>query len=78
MAARGPVQDCLGIRPDGLLVVGRRSDFGDYDALRLRWRSENTLIGGSRIGIMTYDDLLDWFVERLAFFGGADANGGNL
>jgi hypothetical protein len=54
------------VRPVGLVVVGRRAEVSSYDALRLNWRSENTVIGGSRIAIMTYDDLLDWFDGRVA------------
>jgi hypothetical protein len=37
----------------------------NYDSARLKWRSENTVIGGSKIAIMTYDDLLDWLDGRL-------------
>lgn len=54
------------VRPVGLVVAGRRSEVSSYDAVRLKWRSENTVIGGSKIAIMTYDDLLDWFDGRVA------------
>jgi hypothetical protein len=53
------------VRPVGLVVAGRRSEVSDYDYTRLNWRSENTVIGGSKIAIMTYDDLLDWFDGRV-------------
>jgi hypothetical protein len=54
------------VRPVGLVVAGRRSELTSYDYARLKWRSENTVIGGSKIVIMTYDDLLDWFDGRVA------------
>jgi hypothetical protein len=54
------------IRPVGLVVAGRRSEVSSYDYTRLTWRSENTVIGGSKIAIMTYDDLLDWFDGRVS------------
>jgi hypothetical protein len=54
------------VRPVGLVVAGRRSEVTGYYAMRLNWRSENTIIGGSRIAIMTYDDLLEWFEGRVA------------
>jgi len=53
------------VRPVRLVVAGRRSEVSNYDYIRLNWRSENTVIGGSKIAIMTYDDLLDWFDGRL-------------
>lgn len=54
------------VRPVGLVVAGRRSEVTSYDYARLNWRSENTVIGGSKIAIMTYDDLLDWFDGRVS------------
>jgi hypothetical protein len=54
------------VRPVGLVVAGRRSEVTSYDYARLNWRSENTVIGGSKIAIMTYDDLLDWFGGRVS------------
>ncbi|MDQ2803197.1 MAG: DUF4263 domain-containing protein [Pseudomonadota bacterium] len=54
------------VRPLGLVVAGRRAEVGAYDAARLTWRSENTVIGGSKIAIMTYDDLLEWLDGRVS------------
>jgi hypothetical protein len=54
------------VRPVGLVVAGRRSEVTSYDYTRLSWRSENTVVGGSKIVIMTYDDLLDWFDGRVS------------
>jgi hypothetical protein len=60
------------IKPLGLVVVGRRSEITAYDFQRLAWRSEHTVIGGSKIAILTYDDLLDWLDGRLALVKGLD------
>lgn len=54
------------VRPVGLVVAEQQSEVSSYDAVRLKWRSENTVVGGSKIAIMTYDDLLDWFDGRVA------------
>jgi hypothetical protein len=56
------------VRPVGLVVAGWRSEVSNYDYTRLNWRSANTVIGGSKIAILTYDDLLDWFDGRLWLF----------
>jgi hypothetical protein len=60
------------IRPLGLVVAGRRSEVTAYDARRLAWRSEHTIISGARIAIMTYDDLLDWLDGRVALLKGLE------
>jgi Domain of unknown function (DUF4263) len=60
------------VRPVGLVVAGRSSEVTAYDEVRLRWRSENTVVGGSKIAIMTYDDLLDWLDDRVAYVRGLD------
>lgn len=54
------------VRPLGLVVAGRRSEVSPYDRARLHWRSEHTVIGGSKLVIMTYDDLLEWLDGRLS------------
>lgn len=53
------------IRPFGLVVVGRRSELTAYDTERMNWRSENSVVGGAKIVLMTYDDLLDWLDGRV-------------
>jgi hypothetical protein len=41
----------------GLIVVGRSIDVTQYDRARLNWRSQNTIVGGSKLSIITYDDM---------------------
>jgi hypothetical protein len=58
----------LGVRnlhPVGLVVAGRSSEVDSYDAQRLAWRSDHTIIGGSQLILMTYDDLLSWLTRRV-------------
>ena len=50
----------------GLIVVGRSRDVSAYDRVRLNWRSQNTIIGGSKLSIITYDDMLEWLDGRAA------------
>jgi len=64
------------VRPVGMVIAGRRSEIGAYDQARLKWRSENTVIGGSKIIIITYDDLLDWLDGRVAFVRDLEEEGG--
>lgn len=61
-------RDCGGrqVRPLGLVLAGRRSEVSPYDRVRLHWRSEHTVIGGSKLIILTYDDLLEWLDGRLS------------
>jgi hypothetical protein len=42
----------------GVLVIGRDGFLTDSMRTRLRWRSQNTLIGGKPISILTFDQLL--------------------
>jgi hypothetical protein len=39
--------------PVGLVVAGRGSEVDTYDARRLAWRSDHTIIGGSQLILMT-------------------------
>ena len=48
----------------GLIVVGPSSEVNAYDRERLNWRSRNTIVGGSKVYIITYDDLLEWLDGR--------------
>jgi hypothetical protein len=50
----------------GLIVVGRSSEVSPYDRERLNWRSRNTIVGGSKVSIITYDDMLAWLDGRAA------------
>ncbi len=54
----------------GLIVVGRRQDVISYDRIRLDWRSQNTIVGGCKISIITYDDMLEWLDGRVALIRG--------
>jgi hypothetical protein len=53
------------LRLMGLVVVGRSADVKEYDRVRLEWRSQNSIVGGANIWIVTYDDLLEWLNGRL-------------
>ena len=63
------------VRPLGLIVAGRRSEVSPYDQMRLNWRSEHTVIGGSKVVIMTYDDLLEWMDGRASLVRTLDEEG---
>jgi hypothetical protein len=65
------------VRLLGLVVTARRSEVSPYDLERLNWRSEHTVVGGSQIAIMTYDDLLDWSDGRASLVKGLDEEGGD-
>ena len=53
------------ITPMGLVVAGRSQDIIAYDRIRLDWRSRNSVIGGAKLAIVTYDDLLSWLDGRI-------------
>ncbi|MBV8055883.1 MAG: DUF4263 domain-containing protein [Deltaproteobacteria bacterium] len=53
------------LRLMGLVIVGRSDDLSEYDRVRLEWRSQNTIVGGANIWILTYDDLLEWLKGRV-------------
>jgi hypothetical protein len=53
------------ITPMGLVVVGRSAEVSDYDRNRLDWRSKHSIVGGARLAIVTYDDLLAWLDGRV-------------
>ncbi|MCI0700499.1 MAG: DUF4263 domain-containing protein [Planctomycetia bacterium] len=42
----------------GLLVIGRDGFLAESTHARLRWRSQNTLVGGKPVSIITFDQLL--------------------
>ena len=48
----------------GLLVIGRDAFLAEDELHRLRWRAQNTLIAGKRIGIVTFDGLLHALAAR--------------
>lgn len=50
----------------GLVITGRSAEVSDYDRIRLDWRSKQTIIGGAKLAILTYDDLLEWLDGRVA------------
>ena len=53
------------VTPMGLVVVGRSAEVSDYDRDRLDWRSKHSIVGGARLAIVTYDDLLAWLDGRV-------------
>jgi len=53
------------ITPMGVLVVGRSAEVSNYDRNRLDWRSAHSVIGGAKLSILTYDDLLAWLDGRV-------------
>ena len=55
----------------GLLVIGRDAFLTDAMQARLRWRSQNTLIGGRPISIITFDQLLRNFRGRVELYASA-------
>jgi hypothetical protein len=63
------------VRPLGIIVAGRRSEVSPYDQMRLNLRSEHTVIGGSKVVIMTYDDLLEWMDGRASLVRTLDEEG---
>ena len=50
----------------GLLVVGRRQDFGAREKDRLSWRCQHVTVHGKHIYSMTFDDLCEDALERLS------------
>jgi hypothetical protein len=52
----------------GLLVVGRRQDIGPQERDRLSWRQRHLTVHGKQIHSMTYDDLCEDTLARLAAF----------
>lgn len=53
------------IMPTGMVVVGRSAEVSPYDRNRLDWRSMHSVIGGAKLSIVTYDDLLGWLDGRV-------------
>ncbi len=49
----------------GLVVVGRNDQVTAYDRARLDWRSQHTILGGTKLSVVTYDDLLAWLDGRV-------------
>src|ERR1700730_15363670 len=48
-----------------LVVVGRSSEVNDYDRSRMDWGSTHHIVGGTKLTIVTYDDLLAWLDGRV-------------
>jgi hypothetical protein len=66
------------ITPMGLVVAGRSEEVTPYDRERLDWRSRHSIVGGAKLAIVTYDDLLAWLDGRatLLRFNEPPADGG--
>jgi hypothetical protein len=52
----------------GLLIVGRKEDFGPRERDRLTWRQQHVEINGNKIHCMTFDDLCENMLLRLQTF----------
>lgn len=53
------------LSPYCVVVTGRNAEVSDYDRIRLDWRSKHTIVGGAKLAILTYDDLLGWLDARV-------------
>ncbi len=51
----------------GLLVIGRDAFLTESEKSRLRWRSQNTLVGGKPVTVITFDQLLQSLTDRVEF-----------
>jgi hypothetical protein len=54
------------IHVSGVLVVGRKQDFGPREQDRLSWRHQHVTVHGKQIYSMTFDDLCEDTLERLS------------
>jgi hypothetical protein len=52
----------------GVLVIGRSAGLSDYEVRRLRWREERIQINNHPINCVTYDELHDILMSRLAYY----------
>jgi Domain of unknown function (DUF4263) len=50
----------------GTLVIGRTRYLSEGERLRLRWRREHVIVHSKRVQCVTFDELLDDLLERLA------------
>ncbi len=57
-----------GVHLSGLLIVGRKEDFGPRERDRLRWRQQHVEIHGNKIHCLTFDDLCEDMLTRLATY----------
>lgn len=49
----------------GLLVIGRDRFLNDAERSRLRWRSQNVLVGGKPVSVITFDQLFRDLADRV-------------
>jgi hypothetical protein len=56
------------VQMSGLLILGRREDFGPRERDRLGWRQQHVSVNGNQIHCMTFDDLCEDVLLRLATF----------
>ena len=56
------------IHVSGLLVVGRRQNLEARERDRLAWRRQRVAVNGWQINSMTFDDLCEDTLERLAVY----------
>src|SRR5258708_1905824 len=54
----------------GLLIVGRKQDFGPREQGRLDWRQRRVLVNSHAVHCMTFDDLCEAMLERLRYLPG--------
>jgi hypothetical protein len=56
------------VKIGGILVVGRREVLGPQEQDRLQWRQQHVAINGLQISCMTFDDLCEDMLLRLATY----------
>jgi hypothetical protein len=54
------------VHVSGLLIVGRKQDFGPRERDRLNWRHQHVTVHGKHVYSMTFDELCEDTLERLA------------
>jgi hypothetical protein len=54
------------IRYTGVLVIGRHQHMSDAERLRLEWRREHLVVNSKKVVCITYDQLVDDCLFRLA------------
>jgi Domain of unknown function (DUF4263) len=53
----------------GLLVIGRRHYLDNRQSERMRWRSEQVLVGSRQVNCITFDELYQTLALKVTLFG---------
>jgi Domain of unknown function (DUF4263) len=53
----------------GLLVIGRRHYLDNSQYERMRWRSEQVLVGSRQVNCITFDELYQTLALKVTLFG---------